>query len=52
MFTDVRKAHLFPVCKEKVVVELPVGRVVRLKVALRTEEGRQQLGRVLHREAG
>ena len=31
MFIDVRKAHLIPVCNEKVFVELPDGRVVRLK---------------------
>ena len=31
MFIDVRKPHLIPVCKEKVFVELPDGRVVKLK---------------------
>ena len=31
MFIDVRKAHFIPVCNEKVFVELPDGRVVRLK---------------------
>ena len=31
MFIDVRKTHLIPVCNEKVFVELPDGRVVRLK---------------------
>ena len=34
MFMDVRKAHLIPVCNEKVFVELPDGRVVRLKKCL------------------
>ena len=31
MFIDVRKAHFTPVCNEKVFVELPDGRVVRMK---------------------
>ena len=51
MFIDVRKAHLIPVCNEKVFVELPDRRVVRFEeVALWNEEGRQQLGRIFHGE--
>ena len=34
MFIDVRKAHVIPVCNEKVFVEFPDGRVVRLKKLL------------------
>ena len=34
MFLSVRKAHLIPVCKEKVFVELPDGKEVRLKKLL------------------
>ena len=52
VFLEVRKAHLIPVYTEKVVVELPDGRVDEVKeVAPRNEVGRQQLGKVLRRGA-